>query len=126
MDTDGINLILKKSFLLLKFRNLNLKELQNRVLHTILVWSFFCLTLIWVGFLGVRFEVGEGGKITPPPMNLTRTYISTHTYVVSENIPLSTKAILILMMSAFFCKKSPSFGKNSTHSNIVRAVLKIF
>ena len=24
------------------------------------------LTLIWVGFLGVRFEVG-GGKITPPP-----------------------------------------------------------
>ena len=27
---------------------------------------FFTLTLIWVGFLGVRFEVwGEGGKNTP-------------------------------------------------------------
>ena len=24
------------------------------------------LILNWVGFLGVRFEVGEGGKITPP------------------------------------------------------------
>ena len=36
-------------------------------------WSFFAemvnvLTLIWVSFLGVRFEVGGGGggKIAPP------------------------------------------------------------
>ena len=26
----------------------------------------YILTLNWVGFLGVRFEVGGGGKITPP------------------------------------------------------------
>ena len=26
------------------------------------------LTLIWVGFWGVRFEVGGGGKITPTPV----------------------------------------------------------
>ena len=26
---------------------------------------YITLTLIWVGFLGARFEVG--GKITPPP-----------------------------------------------------------
>ena len=25
----------------------------------------YFLTLFWVGFLGVRFEVGGGGKITP-------------------------------------------------------------
>ena len=33
-------------------------------------WNFIqpcALTLIWVGFLGVRFEVGGGDKITPPP-----------------------------------------------------------
>ena len=35
------------------------------------------LTLIWVGFLGVRFEVG-GGKITPPPcLKLVRTVLET-------------------------------------------------
>ena len=28
--------------------------------------SLLPLTLIWVGSLGVRFEVGERGKITPP------------------------------------------------------------
>ena len=31
------------------------------------------LTLIWVGFLEVRFEVGGGGqKLTPPPLSKTR------------------------------------------------------
>ena len=33
-------------------------------------------------------------------------YVSTHPYVVSENITFSTKAPLILLMSAFSCKKS--------------------
>ena len=72
------------------------------------------LTLIWVGFLGVRFEVGEGKQ-------------GTHTYVVSENIPFGTKVLLILLMSAF-CKNSASFGKYSTftQSNRVRTVLEIF
>ena len=52
----------------------------------------------------------------------------THTYVVSENIPFSTKAVLILLMSAVFLQKIAFFGENSifTQSNIVRAVLEIF
>ena len=35
--------------------------------------------------------------------------VSTHTYVVSENIPFSTKTVLILLMSAFFGKKLEFF-----------------
>ena len=55
-------------------------------------------------------------------------YVSTHTYVVSENIPCSTKAFLILLISAFFCKKSTFFEKNSTftENDSVIAVLEIF
>ena len=55
-------------------------------------------------------------------------YVSTHTYIVSENIPFSTKALLILMMLAFLCKKSAFFGKNSTltQNNSSRAVFEIF
>ena len=56
---------------------------------------------------------------------LVRKY--TH-YLISENIAFSVKAFLILLMSAFFCKKSEFFGKNGTFTQInsVRAVLKIF
>ena len=54
------------------------------------------LTLIWVGFSGIRFEVGW--EESPPP--------PTQTYVVSENIPFNTKVLLILLMSEFFGKKS--------------------
>ena len=34
------------------------------------------LTLIWVGFLGVRFEVGGGGQI-PPRLKLVRIMLET-------------------------------------------------
>ena len=46
------------------------------------------------------------------------------TLVVSEDIPFSNKAHLILLMSPFFRKKSSFFGKNSTftQSSSVRAV----
>ena len=86
-----------------------------------------------MGFLGVRFDVG--GKITPPRLKLVRITLetwnfalSTDPYVVSENIILSTKDLLILLMSAFFCKKAAFFGQNSTftQSNSGRAVLEIF
>ena len=48
-------------------------------------------------------------------------YVNTHTYVVSENVPFSTKTPLILLISAFF-------GKNNTftQSNSLRAALDIF
>ena len=60
------------------------------------------LTLIWVSFLGVRFAVegggrGVGARITPVKNLLELCYkfeiwcISTHTYVVSENMPFSNK-----------------------------------
>ena len=81
------------------------------------------LTLIWVDLLGDRFEVvrfdgGERVKITHPPTphalsnlklvrikletpNLARTYA---VLLVLENIPFSTKTLLVLFMSAFFAK----------------------
>ena len=54
------------------------------------------LTLIWVGFLGVCFKVtggGGGGEFTLPVLKSLKLYyklkiwhVSTHLYVVSENI----------------------------------------
>ena len=78
----------------------------------------------WMGFLGVLFEVWEG-KINK---KLKVWYVSKHKYVVSENMPVSTKILLILLMSAFCSKKSAFFGKISTftQSSGVRAVLEIF
>ena len=58
----------------------------------------------------------------------THTHTRTHTCVVSENIPFSTEALLILLISAFFYNKSVLLGQNSifTQSNSVRAALDIF
>ena len=79
-----------------------------------------------------------GGKITPPPSlrlklviilrEIQLWHVSTHTCVVSENISFNTRTLLILLMSAFFCKKSSFFGQSSTftQSNSVRVVLEIF
>ena len=68
------------------------------------------LTLIWVGFLGVRFEVRRG-KINPR-LKLVRIMLETsnlarssHPFVVSENISFNAKAPLTLLMSAFLEKK---------------------
>ena len=44
------------------------------------------------------------------PKKLEIWYVSTDTYVASENIPLSTKALLILLMSAFFFAKNVLFS----------------
>ena len=48
-----------------------------------------CLTLIWVGFSGVRWQV------------------STHTHVVPENMPFSIP--LNFAGVSIYCKKSPFF-----------------
>ena len=89
-----------------------------------------------MAFLGVRFEVRAGGSKTTPCLKLVRIMLEssnlagkyTHTYLVSENIPFSIKALLILLMSAFFCKKISVFSENCTftQSNSVRAALEIF
>ena len=54
--------------------------------------------------------------------------VRTRPYVVSENIPFTAYPPLILLMSAFFCKKLTFFLQKSTftQSNSVRAVLEMF
>ena len=60
-------------------------------------------------------QQGGEGKIIPLPPNLKLVkkldvwYISTYTYVVPGNIPLSAKACFILLMSVFFFKKKNFF-----------------
>ena len=78
------------------------------------------------GFLGVCFEV-VGEKLSlclELCQKLEIWYVSTHTYIVSENIPFSTKLLLILLMPAFFCEQSAFLDKNSTFTqgNSVRAM----
>ena len=55
-------------------------------------------------------------------------YVSTNPYLVSQNIPVSTKTLLILMMLAFSHKNLAFFCINSTltRSNSVKALLEIF
>ena len=52
--------------------------------------------------------------------------VNTHTYIVSENITVSTKTLLTLLMPTFFAKNQRFFfGKISTfsQSDSIRAVL---
>ena len=94
------------------------------------------LTLIWVGPLGVRFEVGGGGwgKITPclklvrimVKSTYTRKYIhifSFRNHTFQYQGPLNYADVRI-----FLANNLHFFGKNSafTPSNSVRAVLEIF
>ena len=69
------------------------------------------LTLIWVGFLKVRFALEEG-EITPC-LNFFRN--------------VNFVGSLILLRTAFFCKKSAFFSKNSafTQSNSMGAEFEI-
>ena len=74
-----------------------------------LLYDIIWLILIWVDFSGVSFRVG-GGKITPC-LKLVRLcykpdiwYVSTQIYLVSENIPFSTKTPSVLLIPASFCK----------------------
>ena len=61
------------------------------------------LTLIWVGFLEVRFEVGGGGKITLPVLKLVRILLETwnlaRKYARICRFRKYTKAFLIMLMS---------------------------
>ena len=82
------------------------------------------LTLIWVSILGVPF--GEGGL--SPYLKLIRILVEashlarkcTYIYLVSENMLFTTKARLILLLSAFLCKKiGVFFDENNTFKAIV-------
>ena len=92
------------------------------------------LTLIWVGFSEVRFEVG--GNYTPlskARQNCARNLkfgtkvhniCSFRKYTFQYQDPVNFADISVF----FFCKKSAFFGKNSifTQGNSVRVVLEIF
>ena len=86
------------------------------------------LTLIRVDFFGVRFAVEGGGS-------KTRQNYDKYTHIFSfRKYNFSSKTPLILLMSAFFCKKTifgtktSIFGKNSTFTQTysMSAMLKFF
>ena len=85
------------------FLNIEAKSME------IIFCKNLALTLIKVGLLGVCF--GVAGKITPS--KTSQSYVrnlkfgtKVHTHM---QIQISTKTLLILLMSAFFCKKSVFF-----------------
>ena len=96
------------------------------------VYILSSLTLIWMGFLGVRFEVGG---VNLPRLKLVRIMLETWNLVREYTHKFSLRKYIFLVPrpSYFcwcqdFCKKISFFGKNSTftESNSVRAVLEIF
>ena len=94
------------------------------------------LTLIWVGILGARFELGGGGKITSPPcLKFVRIMLETSNSVRKFTPICSFRKYtfqclgpLIFADVSIFCKKLAFFVQISTvtQSNSVRAVLEIF
>ena len=64
-------------------------------------------------------------RIMPKTWNLVCKYIHI---CFSGNIPFTSKTLLILLMSAFFYKKSAFSGKRCTFTQIysMRAVLEMF
>ena len=72
--------------------------------------SFLSLTLIWKGFLGVRFDVRGRGvtrclKLARGMLEIWNLYVKTYPYLVLGDISFSIKTLLILLISAFLCKK---------------------
>ena len=82
-------------------------------------FQFLIIIIISTQSPGLEYLFIKGGKIC---------HVSSHPYIGSENIPFSAQAALILLMSAFFCKKFAVFVQKSifTQSNNMRAVLEIF
>ena len=115
----------------MEFRELFLASLV-RLLHRLFFLLYLLLrkfswdgylTLIWWGFLRVRFEGGRGEvKLPPPPTHAVKNLlelgqkleiwrVSTHSYVVPEDIPFSTKVLLICLCQYFFEKNQRFLAK---------------
>ena len=110
-----INFIQMKSFCM----SLNLCQFNGQFVPT------SPLTLIWVGFLGVRFEAGEGIKLhptSPPPLSKTRQNYATNFKFGSTYTPICyfrkyifqylgslnfADVIIFLQNITFFPKKVP-------------------
>ena len=75
------------------------------------------------------FNPSLGGLLrgSLPRLKLVRIMLETSN-LTGKYTPFSAKALLILLISAFFCKYQRFFSKNSTftQSNSVTAVLEIF
>ena len=117
----------------MEFRELFLASLV-RLLHRLFFLLYLLLrkfsrdgylTLIWGGFLRVGFE-GEEGRLNcpppPPPTHAVKNLlelgqkleiwrVSTHSYVVPEDIPFSTKVLLICFCQYFFEKNQRFLAK---------------
>ena len=86
------------------------------------------LTIIWVHFLGVSFEVEERLKLTQstisclkPVRIMLETWQLLRMYI--HICDFSTKAFLILLMLVFFFFQNISFfGKNSTFTQSDRVL----
>ena len=77
------------------------------ILELIIMFFGSLLTII-----GVGFEVGEGGSQNYPNLSKSRyKYAKNLRFVVLENVPFSTKNLLILLMSAFLAKKQTFLAK---------------
>ena len=67
-----------------------------------LCWDFF-LTLIWVGFLGVRFEVqGVGVKLPPPPCSFRK-----YTFQCLGPLNFADASIFLQKNQRFLSEKVP-------------------
>ena len=53
-------------------------------------------------------------------------HVSTHPYLVSENIPLRTNAFLILLMPAFFTKNQRFLAEIVPLLRLSESVVKVF
>ena len=85
------------------------------------------LTLLWVVFFGFALQGGSGVKL-PRPKLVEIMKLSTHIYVLSENIPLLLPFNLFPDVSFFVVAKISFFAKNSTftQSSNIGSVLEIF
>ena len=128
------NYVCKKNCVLKRGREeiqFNSEHLFNRYIRLFEILIFiiriiWILSNIWLMFNSLkRFIMHDFWELC---QKLQIWHVSTHSHVVSENTPISTKAPLILLISALFCKKSAFFGKNNTftQTNSMRAVLEIF
>ena len=104
-------------------------------MFTNLVLIIWGLTLIWVGFLGVRFEVGGEGVKLPPCLKLVRIMLETLNLTLKYTRICSFRKYTFYWLDllnfadvGIFCKKLAFFVQKSTltQSNSLRAVLEIF
>ena len=85
-------------------------SLKSRLYISRVSIRYLCgsLTLIWVGFLEVRFAMGGCLKLLRIMLETWNLEVSTHANVVSKNMSFSTKNPLILY---FFAKNQHCFAK---------------